>query len=138
MARKRADEALRETEAVNRATFEQAAVGIAHVGTDGRWLRINDKLCTILGYPREELLRMTFQDITHPDDLEADLGLVRQVMSGEIRTYSMEKRYVRKDGSLVWCDLTVSLTRTAAGEPLYFISVVAGHHGAEARPRRRS
>ena len=124
LARKRADEAFRDSEEVNRATFDQAAVGIAHVATDGRWLRINDKLCTILGYPRDELLGMSFQDITHPDDLEADLGLVRQVVSGDIKTYSMEKRYVRKDGSLIWCDLTVSSTRTAAGEPRHFISVV--------------
>jgi formate hydrogenlyase transcriptional activator len=124
LSRKRADESLRESEAVNRATFEQAAVGIAHVGTDGRWLRVNDKLCAIVGYPREELLQLTFQDLTHPDDLEADVEYVRQVLSGETTTYSMEKRYIRKDRSLVWANLTVSLARTATGEPRHFISVV--------------
>ena len=67
---------------------------------------------------------MTFQDITHPDDLETDLDHVRQVLSGEIKTYTMEKRYFRKDRSLVWADLTVSLVRTATGEPRHFISVV--------------
>ncbi len=124
LARKYADRALRESEEVNRATFEQAAVGIAHVGIDGRWLRVNDKLCAIVGYSREELLRCTFQDITHPDDLEIDLDYVHQVLSGEIKTYSMEKRYIRKDRSLVWINLTVSLVRSARGDPRHFISVV--------------
>jgi PAS domain S-box-containing protein len=124
LARRRAEQALRESEEVSRATFDQAAVGIAHVGTDGRWLRVNDKLCSIVGYPREELLQLTFQDTTHPDDLEADLDHVRQLLASEIKTYSMEKRYIRKDRSLVWINLTVSMVRTAAGEPRHFISVV--------------
>jgi len=124
LARRRADEALRESEEASRATFDQAAVGIAHVGTDGRWLRVNDKLCAIVGYPREELLQLTVQDITHRADLEPDLNRVRRVLSGEIQTYSTEKRYIRKDRSLVWTNLTVSLVRTAAGEPRHFISVV--------------
>ena len=122
--RKRAEEAVREAEERFRATFEQAAVGIAHVSPDGGWLRVNQKLCSIVGYGGDELLGMTFQDITHPDDLDADLGQVRRVLAGEIPTYSMEKRYVRKDGSLVWIDLTVSLVRRASGDPDYFISVV--------------
>jgi PAS domain S-box-containing protein len=124
LARKRTELALRESLEVNRATFDLAAVGIAHVGTDGRWLRVNDKLCAILGYPREELMRLSFQDITHPDDLETDLNHVRQILAGEIKTYSMEKRYLRKDRSLVWTNLTVSLVRTERGEPKHFISVV--------------
>ena len=124
IARKRSNQQLQESEEVNRATFDQAAVGIAHVGIDGSWLRVNDKLCTIVGYPRENLLRMTFQDITHPDDLETDLEYVRQILSGEIKTYSMEKRYYRKDRYLVWTNLTVSLARNATGDPLHFISVV--------------
>ncbi len=124
LERKRTDQVLGASEELNRATFDQAAVGIAHVGTDGRWLRVNDKLCAIVGYPREELLQLTFQDITHPDDLEIDLDYVRQVLSGQIKTYSMEKRYFRKDRSLVWANLTVSLVRTAAGEPHHFISVL--------------
>jgi PAS domain S-box-containing protein len=124
LTRKRAEQALRESEELSRATFEQAAVGIAHVGLDGRWLRVNDKLCDIVGYGREELLRRTFQEVTHPADLEADLDLVSQVLAGAIRTYSMEKRYVRRDGSLVWANLTVSLARNEAGEPRHFISVL--------------
>jgi len=121
---KQAEEDLREGEQRFRSTFEQAAVGIAHVGPDGRWLRVNQKLCDIVGYAREELLERTFQDITHPDDLDADLEYVRQVLADEIRTYSMEKRYFRKDGATVWIDLTVSLVREPSGEPLYFIAVV--------------
>jgi PAS domain S-box-containing protein len=124
LARKRSEQLLRESAEVNRVTFDQAAVGIAHVGIDGRWLRVNDKLCAIVGYPREELLQLTFQDITYPDDLEIDMEYVRQVLSGEIKTYSIEKRYFRKDRSPVWINLTVSLVHTAAGEPAHFISVV--------------
>jgi PAS domain S-box-containing protein len=124
LARQRADRVLRESEEVSRATFEQAAVGIAHVGIDGRWLRVNDKLCAIVGYPREELLQLTFQDITHSDDLETDVRYVRQVLSGEITTCSLEKRYICKDHSVVWVDLAISLVRTAMGEPRYFIAVV--------------
>ena len=107
-----------------RATFEQAAVGMAHVGMDGGWLRVNRKLCEIVGYPREELLGKTFQDITHPEDLGADLDQLRWLLAGEIGTYSMEKRYFRKDGPVVWVNLTVSLVRGDRGEPDYFISVI--------------
>ena len=124
--RKRMVDALRQSEELNRRTFEQAAVGMAHVGLDGRWLSVNEKLCKILGYSRDELMQLTFQDITHPDDLEADLAYVRQVLDGEIKTYSMEKRYFRKDESIVWINLTVSLMRTPGGEPLHFIAVIEG------------
>jgi PAS domain S-box-containing protein len=115
---------LEESEERFRATFEQAAVGIAHVGLDGRWLRVNRKLCDVVGYAPDELMGLTFQDITHPDDLQADLAQVRRLLAGEIGTYSMEKRYARKDRSLAWANLTVSLVRTPAGQPKYFISVV--------------
>ena len=124
LARKRADQVLRASEELNRATFEQAAVGIAHVGTDGRWLRVNDKLCAIVGYPRDELLQLTFQDITHPEDLEPNRSLLGQFLSGELETGSLEKRYRRKDGSTIWVIVSVSLVRTASGAPLHFISVV--------------
>jgi PAS domain S-box-containing protein len=97
---------------------------MAHVGADGSWLRVNQKLCDIVGYPREELLGLRFQDITHPEDLEVDLGYLRRLLAGELGTYSMEKRYFRKDGSIVWINLTVSLVRENSGEPAYFISVV--------------
>ena len=121
--RKQAEEELRESEERFRRTFEQAAVGIAHVATDGHWLRVNCRLCNIVGYEKEELLGLTFQDLTHPDDLETDLEGARRLLAGEIETYSREKRYFRKDGSIVWIYLTVSLVRSPLGEPRYFISV---------------
>ena len=118
------EEALQESERRFRATFEQAAVGIAHVSIDGHWLLVNKKLCHIIGYTYEELLARTFQDITHPDDLEADLAFVKRLLANELQTYSMEKRYFRKNGTVVWINLTVSLVRETTGMPLYFISVV--------------
>jgi PAS domain S-box-containing protein len=120
-----AQQSLRESESRFRTTFEQAAVGIAHVDPEGRWLQVNQKLCDIVGFAREELPSMTFQDITHPDDLGADIALMRQVLDGQINTYTIEKRYLRKDGSEVWIALTVALVRNDAGKPDYFISVIA-------------
>jgi PAS domain S-box-containing protein len=122
--RKEAQERLRQSEERFRATFEQAAVGIAHVAPNGRWLRVNQKLCEIVGYTHEELLEKTFQDITHPDDLDKDLQQARRLLAGEIETYSMEKRYLKKDGSVVWINLTSSLVRDSSGEPEYFIAVI--------------
>jgi PAS domain S-box-containing protein len=122
--RKRAEEALRDVDLQFRATFEQAAVGIAHVSLDGRWLRVNRRLCEIVGYEHVELLERTFQDITHVDDLKTDLAFVDQLLADQIQNYSFEKRYVRKDGSVVWVELTVSLVRDAGGAPKHFISVV--------------
>ena len=104
---------LQENEQRFRATFEQAAVGIAHVAADGRWLKVNQKLCDIVGYSRDELLQKTFQDITHPDDLDTNLDNVRRILAGEIDAHSMEKRYIRKDGSVVWIYLTISVVRQA-------------------------
>jgi PAS domain S-box-containing protein len=106
------------------STFENAAVGMSHVATNGRFLRANQRLCEITGYSRDELLQMTFGDITHPDDLEPDWALARSLLSGERARYSMEKRYRRKDGIMVWVNLTVSLLRDDAGAPEHFISVV--------------
>lgn len=117
-------EKLRESEQRFRATFDQAAVGIAHVALDGRWLRINPRLCRITGYSEAELRARTFQEITHPDDLAADLELMRQLLAGRIPTYTIEKRYVRSSGDVLWASLTVSLVRNAGGEPDYFIAVV--------------
>ena len=122
--RRRIEEILRESEERFRATFEHAAVGAAQVATDGRWLRVNRRLCEIVGYTEGELLERTFRDITHPDDLEEDVARTRAMLRGELQTYTMEKRYVRKDGSPVWVNLTVSLVRDGPGEPRYFIAVV--------------
>jgi PAS domain S-box-containing protein len=122
--RRRAEQALVDSERRFRATFEQAAVGIAHVAPDGRWVLVNTRLCAIVGYEREELLARRFQDITHPDDLPRDLEHVRRLLAGEITSYSLEKRYLRKDGSVVWINLTVALVRRDDGSPDYFVSVV--------------
>ncbi|MDI6746521.1 MAG: PAS domain S-box protein, partial [Rhodocyclaceae bacterium] len=116
--------ALQESEALFRATFDQAAMGLARVAPDGSWLDVNQKLCDIVGYTREELLATNFQAITHPDDLNADLEFVHQLLAGERQNYSMEKRYFRKSGEIVWINLTLNLVRNATGVPLYFISVV--------------
>lgn len=106
------------------ATFEQAAVGIAIVGIDGHWLRVNRKVCDIVGYSQEEMAGMSFQEITHPKDLEGDLALVHEVLAGEKDSYNKEKRYLRKDGSIIWINLTAALVRDAAGNPDYFVSVI--------------
>lgn len=107
-----------------RVTVECAPVGIAHVRPDGSWLWVNDTLCSLLGYSRDELSARTFQAITYPGDLAADLTYVEEMLHGTRDTYAMDKRYIRKDGSLVWAHLTVSLIRDAAGRPDYFIGIV--------------
>jgi PAS domain S-box-containing protein len=106
------------------SAFEFAAIGMALVSPEGKWLRVNRSVCKITGYSEAELLKRTFQDITHPDDLELDLENVRKMLAGEINTYQMEKRYYHKDGSIVWILLSVSLVRTKSGEPLFFISQI--------------
>ena len=107
-----------------RATFDLAAVGVAHVAPDGRFLRVNQKLCDIFGLKRDELLQRRFQELTYPDDLAPDLSSLGRLLAGEITTYSMEKRYIRNDGQIIWADLSVSLVRDEARRPSYCISVV--------------
>ena len=116
--------ALRESQARSSCSFHDAAIGMALVGVDGQWLQVNSALCELVGYTEQELLATTFQAITHPDDLEADLSFVRQMLKGEIRTYQMEKRYFHKRGHVVWILLSVSLVRDASGQPLYFIGQI--------------
>jgi PAS domain S-box-containing protein len=117
-------ESLRLSEELYRATFEQTSAGIAHVGLDGRFLRVNDRLCEITGYPREELLKLTFQELTYPEDLEMDLANVRRLHRGEIERYRREKRYRHKLGHAIWASLTVSVMRDAQRRPLHCISVM--------------
>jgi diguanylate cyclase (GGDEF)-like protein/PAS domain S-box-containing protein len=117
-------EMLADSEARFSSTFEQAAVGIAHVATDGRWLAVNRRCCEIVGYTKEELLNLTFGDITYPDDLETDWSFVRELLRGDRASYSMEKRYLTKGKRIVWVNLTVSLVRKRDGHPHYFISVI--------------
>ncbi|MEW6086876.1 MAG: PAS domain S-box protein [bacterium] len=122
--RKKVKEMLQVSENRFRGTFEQAAVGIAHVALDGKWILVNQRFCDIIGYSREEIANKKFQDITYPDDLDRDVGYVKEMLENKRKTFSMEKRYIRKDGLFVWVNLTVSLMRKPSGEPDYFISVV--------------
>jgi PAS domain S-box-containing protein len=106
-----------------RALFEQAAVAIAYIGLDGKLLRVNQCYCDIVGYTREELLDRTFFWITHPDDREASRSALQRMLNGEMQNYRAEKRYLHKDGSCIWTQLTSSLIRDPAGTPKYFISI---------------
>ncbi|HWG91348.1 MAG TPA: PAS domain S-box protein [Candidatus Thermoplasmatota archaeon] len=115
---------LRESEEQFRLALENAPIGMALVAPDGRWLKVNRALCDIVGYSQQELLSKSFQDITHPEDLEADLGLVKRVLAGELRSYQLEKRYLHRDGHAIWILLSVSLVRDTTGEPRYFISQI--------------
>jgi PAS domain S-box-containing protein len=121
---RKTEEALRQSEERFRGTFENAAVGIAHTDLEGRFLRVNEKLCDILDYSREELLTRNIQDITCPEDWAADREQFRRLLRGEVPSFSRDKRYRRKDGSPVWVAVSVSLQRDAAGTPLNTISVV--------------
>ncbi|HEY9081488.1 PAS domain S-box protein [Magnetovibrio sp.] len=119
-----AERALIASEERFRSTFEQAAVGLAHIGLDGRWLRVNKVLCDITGYSRDELLHLTFQDITHPDDLPLNLSYLDQLRNGDIATYRMDKRYIRKNGAETWVHVTGTLVRGGYDDPDYFIGVI--------------
>ena len=121
---KRAEDALRESEKLFRATFNQAAVGIAHTGLNGRWLRVNQKFCEILGYSEEELMGLDIRAITHPDDLATSATYLQLLLDGKLENYSLEKRYLRKDGSTVWVNITVSMVHDRYGRNLFHVGVV--------------
>lgn len=104
--------------------FSSAALGMALVSLEGRWLDVNDALCGILGYTRAELLQIDFQTLTHADDLNTDLALLGDLLAGRRDHYHMEKRYLGKAGNLVWGRLSVSLVRSESGEPLHFVSQI--------------
>ena len=118
------EQLLDRSEDLFRLAFDDAAIGMALVAPDGKWLKVNRALCEIVGYSQTDLLATTFQEITHPDDLEADLGYVSQMLASEIRTYQMEKRYFHSSGHIVWILLSVSLVRDKNQQPLYFISQI--------------
>ncbi|GIW44482.1 MAG: hypothetical protein KatS3mg077_1764 [Candidatus Binatia bacterium] len=117
-------EELRQSEARFRSTFERAPIGIALVAPDGRFLRVNSALCQMLAYSEEELLQRDFQSLTYPDDLGPDLALVAECLEGKRDTYVMEKRYVRRDGQLVFARLHVGLVRDSFGLPVHFVSLI--------------
>ncbi|WP_164857188.1 sensor domain-containing diguanylate cyclase [Sphingomonas crocodyli] len=123
------------------ATFEQAAVGMALVGPDGGFLRVNERFCRIAGYTNDQLLAGGFQQITHPDDLEIDEHHVAELIEGVTDNYTLEKRYIRSDGEVVWVNLTVSLVRDQTGAPEFFVAVVediSARKTAEQAARRDS
>src|SRR6266550_1300856 len=115
---------LRDSEERFRGIFENAAVGIAQTHPSGRFLRVNEKFCRIVGYAREELLQKTFQDITHPDDVAMGVSALAALVRGQSPSIEHEKRYIRKDGSTVWAELFISLQRDASGEPAYAVAVI--------------
>lgn len=113
-----------ESETRFRHAMEYSAIGMALVAPEGDWLQVNNSLCQTLGFPAAELKKRTFQQITHPDDLETDLQHIEKLLRGEIDAYTIEKRYFRKSGEIVWTRLTVSLVRDGARHPLYFIAQI--------------
>ncbi|MDK2831622.1 MAG: hypothetical protein PWQ51_1786 [Methanolobus sp.] len=115
---------LHESEERFRATFEQAAVGVCLANMDGFLLQMNQRFCDIIGYDNEELIRMNFADITYHEDLGDELSMVEELVLGKRKDYSIEKRYVRKDGNLIWVNVTVAIVNSSAGEPLYFIAMI--------------
>jgi diguanylate cyclase (GGDEF)-like protein/PAS domain S-box-containing protein len=106
------------------SAFSHAAIGMAVAGLDGRWLKVNRALCRMTGWAPQELLERTFQDITHPDDLSADLALGRRLIAGEIDDYQMEKRYLTRGGQHIWVLLSVSLVRDERGAPEHLIGQI--------------
>jgi PAS domain S-box-containing protein len=118
------DDTLRKSREWFRAIFEQAAVGMAEVDLEGRWIRVNDRLCDMLGYTRDELLAMTFWGLTHPDDLAAELAHFQRLLADELATVTMEKRYLHRNSSHLWVSSTLSPVRDQAGNLQYFIAVV--------------
>ncbi len=122
--RRQGEIAVVESEDLFRSTFDQAAVGMAHASLEGKFLRFNEKLCSILGYSRDQMEKLTIQEITHPDDMAEDLENMNRLLAGKIENFSMEKRHICADGSAGWANVTVSLRRHQDGSPNYFIGVV--------------
>lgn len=122
--RKKAEESLIRSEARFRGAFENASIGVALVSLKGEWLQVNRALCEMLGYNEAELLLLTFQLITHPDDIASDVEFLSQMLRGETEYYKIEKRYIHKDGSTIWINLNVSLIRETNKQPAYFLSII--------------
>lgn len=102
-------------------TFMYSTIGMALVGLDGKWLKVNPGLSKMLGYTEDEFYNLTFQDITHPDDLNKDLKLLQKTLHFELDSYQLEKRYFHKNGTIVWALLSVALVKDA-DRPMHFIS----------------
>lgn len=111
----------RDAEDLFETAFAQAPIGMALVNPDGRWLKVNRALCAITGWPEAELILRSFREMTHPEDVGTDEELIALLLAGEIPGYQFEKRYIRRDGTEIWAELSVSLVRDAAGAPRHFI-----------------
>ncbi len=135
--RRRSEQALKESDALYEATFDKAAIGIAHMATDGHWLRANQKLADIVGYSRAELVQLRVQDLAHPDDVEHIVSDLRRVLSGEVETLAEERRYCHRDGRTIWVSLTVSLLKDDAGRPRHFVSIIEDITERRLRANRR-
>ncbi len=122
--RRDAEDQLRDSETRWKALYEHAGVGVAQLDLNGRFLQVNPRLCKTLGYSQESMLRCTFQDLTHPDDLAANLHSIGELLAAKYPSFSTEKRYRRSDNTWVWAELTASLVRSGSGEPAYFIAVI--------------
>jgi PAS domain S-box-containing protein len=121
---KKQSEQLHQSESNLDSTIQNSAIGLAVVSLEGKWLRINQALTSMLGYSEEELLQTSFQEITHPDDIDTDLNNVEQLLSDSFKNYQMEKRYLHKNGHYIWAQLNVSLIRDKNGNPQHFISQI--------------
>lgn len=115
---------LLRSETLFRSVFEYAAIGMAVVSLDGEWLKVNEEICTLLGYTKDELSQKTFQELTYPADLGGDIEFVNRAKAGELDSYRIEKRYIHKNGSIVWGNLNVSVVKDQAGKPIYFVSQI--------------
>jgi diguanylate cyclase (GGDEF)-like protein/PAS domain S-box-containing protein len=116
-----AEIACREARELFETAFSHAPIGMALITPDGRWLKVNRALCAITGWPESELILRPFQEITHPQDVAADHEQIALLLAGEIAAYQFEKRYLRRDGTEIWAELSVSLVRDGAGDPRHFI-----------------
>ena len=123
-ARRREQALLRDSELLLERTFAASPIGMAIVAPDGRWLKVNPALCKLLGRDRDDLLDGAFLDVTHPDDIESDVLLARQTLSGARDGYELKKRYIDADGRTIWALLTVTLIRNDDGTPRWFVSQI--------------
>ncbi|TGK50565.1 PAS domain S-box protein [Leptospira kanakyensis] len=121
---KKIERELRASEAAFRGNFDNAAIGMALLDEHGKWLRVNQRVCEIVGYTESELMQLTFQDITHPEDLLADLTYLEELVADKRKFYQMEKRYFHKNGDIVYIILAVSMVKNDEGKVLYFVSQI--------------
>lgn len=117
-------EKLRISDQQFRGAFEHASIGMAIVGLDGKWKQVNKSLSKTLGYSSAELIKLTFQDLTHPEDLNKDLNSLDKLIKGKKDSYEIEKRYFHKNGSIIYAILSVSIVRDQFGKPLQFVSQI--------------